>query len=81
VASRDTGRNTRVETATGATTPDSAGLGARRAAMQVVAEMIGQQRPPALDESLALAIRAEALNPGDAAWPGPSRWRPSAATA
>jgi 16S rRNA (cytosine967-C5)-methyltransferase len=35
--------------------------------MQVVAEMIGQQRPPALDESLALAIRAEALNPGDAA--------------
>ncbi|MDP4003718.1 RsmB/NOP family class I SAM-dependent RNA methyltransferase [Methylobacterium sp. NEAU K] len=67
MASRDKGRNTRVETSTGATAPDSAGLGARRAAMQAVAELIGQERPPALDEALAQAIRAEALSPADAA--------------
>jgi len=67
VASRDTGRNTRGETSTGTSAPDTAGLGARRAALQAVAEIIGQERPPALEETLALAIRAETLSPADAA--------------
>lgn len=44
-----------------------AGLGARRAAMAAVAELLGQERPPALDEALAGALRAERLEPGDAA--------------
>jgi 16S rRNA (cytosine967-C5)-methyltransferase len=42
-------------------------LGARRAAMQAVAALIGQARPPALDEALAQATRTEALAPADAA--------------
>ncbi len=67
MASRDTGRNTRGETSTGTSAPDTAGLGARRAALQAVAEIIGQERPPALEETLALAIRAETLSPADAA--------------
>ena len=69
MASRDTGRNTRGETAkvTGTGIPDSAGLGARRAALVAVAELIGQDRPPALEEALAQAIRAEALSGADAA--------------
>ena len=50
----------------GGTGPDAAGLGARRAAMQAVAALIGQDRPPALDDALAQAIRAEALSPADA---------------
>jgi 16S rRNA (cytosine967-C5)-methyltransferase len=66
VASRDTGRNTRNAAAPGGTGPDIAGLGARRAAMQAVAALIGQERPPALDDALAQAIRAEALAPADA---------------
>lgn len=35
--------------------------------MRAVAELIGQERPPALDEALATALRAERLEPGDAA--------------
>ncbi|MGU3454441.1 RsmB/NOP family class I SAM-dependent RNA methyltransferase [Methylobacterium fujisawaense] len=66
MASRDTGRNTRKEASTGETGRDTAGLGARRAAMQAVAALIGQERPPALDDALAQAIRAEALAPADA---------------
>ncbi|WP_238247389.1 RsmB/NOP family class I SAM-dependent RNA methyltransferase [Methylobacterium persicinum] len=46
---------------------DVAGLGARRAALHAVAEIIGQERPPALDEALATALRAEGLQSGDAA--------------
>jgi 16S rRNA (cytosine967-C5)-methyltransferase len=46
---------------------DVAGLGARRVAARVVAEMIGQERPPALDEAMAAALKAEGLEPGDAA--------------
>jgi 16S rRNA (cytosine967-C5)-methyltransferase len=44
-----------------------AGLGARRAALRAVADLIGQERPPALDEALAAALRAEKLEPADAA--------------
>ncbi|MCX4198398.1 MFS transporter, partial [Methylobacterium organophilum] len=66
MASRDTGRNTRNAAAPGGTGPDIAGLAARRAAMQAVASLIGQERPPALDDALAQAIRAEALAPADA---------------
>jgi len=71
VASRDTGRNTRDRTSArgkgaGTAGPDAAGLGARRAAQQAVAALIGQERPPALDEALAQAIRSEALAPADA---------------
>ena len=46
---------------------DVAGLGSRRVAARVVAELIGQERPPALDEAMAMALRAERLEPGDAA--------------
>lgn len=46
---------------------DVAGLGARRAAALAVADLIGQERPPALDEALAAAFRAEHLEAGDAA--------------
>ncbi|MFB0490716.1 16S rRNA (cytosine967-C5)-methyltransferase [Methylobacterium sp. OAE515] len=71
MASRDTGRNTRDRTSARGTGPDradanAAGLGARRAAQQAVAALIGQERPPALDEALAQAIRSEALAPADA---------------
>lgn len=66
VASPGKGRNTSVGTADDASGP-VAGLGARRAALNAVAELIGQARPPALDEALAQAIRAERLEPGDAA--------------
>lgn len=45
----------------------AAGLAARRAAMQAVADLIGQERPPALDEALAAALRTERLESGDAA--------------
>ena len=44
-----------------------AGLAARRAAWTAVAELIGQGRPPALDEALARAVGAEGLGPTDAA--------------
>jgi 16S rRNA (cytosine967-C5)-methyltransferase len=67
VASRNTGRNTRDGTSAHGTGPDTAGLGARRAALQAVAALIGQERPPALDEALAQAIRSETLAPPDAA--------------
>jgi 16S rRNA (cytosine967-C5)-methyltransferase len=66
VASRDTGRNTRDGASTGGTGPDIAGLGARRAALQAVAALIGQERAPALDDALAQAIRVEGLTPADA---------------
>jgi 16S rRNA (cytosine967-C5)-methyltransferase len=46
---------------------DVAGLGARRVAARVVAELIGQERPPALDEAMAGALRADRLEPADAA--------------
>ncbi|WP_409564526.1 RsmB/NOP family class I SAM-dependent RNA methyltransferase [Methylobacterium sp. J-088] len=67
MASRDIDRNTRTKTSTPDTGSDTAGLGARRAAQQAVVALIGQERPPALDEALALAIRTEALAPADAA--------------
>ncbi|MGH1573047.1 RsmB/NOP family class I SAM-dependent RNA methyltransferase [Methylobacterium sp. P31] len=67
MASRDKGRNTRDGTSTSGSGSDTAGLGARRAAMQAVAALIGQERPPALDEALAQAIRSETLAPADAA--------------
>lgn len=51
----------------GGTAQDAAGLGARRVAAQAVADLIGQERPPALDEALAAALRAESLESGDAA--------------
>ncbi|MCJ2024110.1 RsmB/NOP family class I SAM-dependent RNA methyltransferase [Methylobacterium sp. J-067] len=63
MASRGKVRNA-AESETG---QDAAGLGARRAAAQAVAELIGQERPPALDEALATALRAERLESGDAA--------------
>ena len=63
MASRGKVRNA-AESETG---QDAAGLGARRAAAQAVAELIGQERPPALDEALAAALRAERLESGDAA--------------
>lgn len=66
VASPGKGRNTGVGTGDDAAGP-IAGLGARRAALHAVADLIGQARPPALDEALAQAIRAEPLAPGDAA--------------
>jgi 16S rRNA (cytosine967-C5)-methyltransferase len=71
VASRDRGRNGRVESPTvdraeGAA-PEAAGLGTRRAAQQAVAALIGQERPPALDDAVAQAVRTEALAPADAA--------------
>lgn len=49
------------------TAQDVAGLGARRVAVAAVADLLGQDRPPALDEALAAALRAERLEPGDAA--------------
>ena len=67
MASRDNGRNTRPQTSPQGTGADTAGLGARRAAQHAVAALIGQDRPPALDEALAQAIRSEALAPADAA--------------
>jgi len=67
VASRDNGRNTRTKTSPQGTGADTAGLGARRAAQHAVAALIGQERPPALDEALAQAIRTEGLAPADAA--------------
>jgi 16S rRNA (cytosine967-C5)-methyltransferase len=83
VASRDNGRNRRdgastgnaaaeaagvaAGVATGGKAGDTAGLGSRRAALQAVAILIGQDRPPNLDEALAQAIRAETLAPADAA--------------
>lgn len=67
MASRDIDRNTRTKTSPQGTGGDAAGLSARRAAQQAVAALIGQDRPPALDEALAQAIRAEALVPSDAA--------------
>jgi len=63
VASRGKVRNA-AESETG---QDAAGLGARRAAALAVADLIGQERPPALDEALAAALRAERLESGDAA--------------
>lgn len=63
MASRDKVRNA----AQSETGQDAAGLGARRAAAQAVADLIGQERPPALDEALATALRAERLESGDAA--------------
>ncbi len=63
MASRGKVRNA-AESETG---QEAAGLGARRAAAQAVAELIGQERPPALDEALATALRAERLESGDAA--------------
>jgi 16S rRNA (cytosine967-C5)-methyltransferase len=71
VASRDSGRNRQGGSSTDGPPegagPDVAGLGARRVAMQAVAALIGQTRPPALDEALAQATRAEGLSPADAA--------------
>ncbi|MET0367086.1 MAG: RsmB/NOP family class I SAM-dependent RNA methyltransferase [Methylobacterium sp.] len=63
MASRGKVRNA-AESETG---QDAAGLGARRAAALAVADLIGQERPPALDEALAAALRAERLESGDAA--------------
>ncbi|MCJ2050007.1 RsmB/NOP family class I SAM-dependent RNA methyltransferase [Methylobacterium sp. J-070] len=67
MASRDKGRNTRDEAPTRTAGPEAAGLGARRAASLAVAALIGQERPPALDDAVTQAIRAEALAPADAA--------------
>jgi 16S rRNA (cytosine967-C5)-methyltransferase len=71
VASRDKGRNRRVGSPTGGPAeeagPEAAGLGARRAALQAVAALIGQERPPALDDAIVQATRAAALAPADAA--------------
>ncbi len=65
VASRGKVRNAADDSDT--TGQDAAGLGARRVAVQAVADLIGQERPPALDEALAAALRAERLEPADAA--------------
>ena len=69
MASRDTGRNRRDGASTAIPTdgPDAAGIGARRAALQAVAALIGQERPPALDDAIAQATRSASLTPADAA--------------
>ena len=71
MASRDKGRNRRVVASTGGPVaeagPETAGLGARRAALQAVAALIGQVRPPALDDAVAQATRSASLAPADAA--------------